>query len=209
MDNRLLDFTQKALTSGVGRPEIESALRRAGWADPDIKAALDAYEELVFAIPMPRPKRYLSAREVFVYLVLFTALYVTTVSLGALVFELIDWLLPDPLQRSSAISLGESIRWNISTLIISFPLFLFTFQSITRSIAIDPAQRASRPRKWLTYLTLFVAGVCLAGDLIAVVYNALGGELTLRSILKAATVWIIAGGVFGYFLSDMRKEEQG
>jgi Domain of unknown function (DUF5671) len=209
MDSRLLDFTQKALTGGVGRPEIESALRRAGWADADIKAALDAYAEFAFAVPVPRPKPYLSAREVFVYLVLFTALYVTTVSLGALVFELIDWLLPDPMQHAYAVSLGESIRWNISTLIISFPLFIFMFRSVTRSIAVDPATRGSRSRKWLTYLTLFVAGVSLVGDMVALVYNALGGELTLRFVLKVATVWIIAGGVFTYFLSDMRKEEQG
>lgn len=209
MDSRLLDFTQKALMRGAGRPEIEDALRRAGWADPDIKAALSAYADFAFAVPVPRPKPYLSAREVFVYLALFTALYVTTVSLGGLIFQLIDRLLPDPLQRASAISLAEGIRGNISTLIISFPLFLFTFRSIRRSIADDPVKRSSRPRKWLTYLTLFAAGVSLACSTIAVVYNVLGGDFTLRFVLKVATVWVIAGGVFGYFLSDMRKEEQG
>ena len=94
-------------------------------------------------------------------------------------------------------------------MIISFPLFLFTFRSITRSIAADPVKRSSRPRKWLTYLTLFVAGVSLACDMMALVYNLLGGELTMRFVLKVATVWIIAGGIFSYFLSDMRKEEQG
>lgn len=81
-------------------------------------------------------------------------------------------------------------------------------RSVTRTIARDPTKRASRPRKWLTYLTLFVAGVALVGDLVVLVYNVLGGELTVRFILKVLTVAVIGGGIFTFFLSDMRKEER-
>lgn len=209
MDSQLLDFTQKALSAGIRRPEIANALRSAGWAEADIEAAVRAFAEVEFPVPVPRPKPYLSAREVFVYLVLFAALYVAAFNLGALAFELINRSFPDPLQSEYLSRFwDERVRWNISAMIIAFPVFIFTFRAVTRAIEKDPTKRTSRPRKWLTYLTLFVAGVSLASDMMVLVYNVLGGELTIRFVLKIATVGIIAGGTFAFFLGDMRKEER-
>jgi predicted transcriptional regulator len=56
-------------------------------------------------------------------------------------------------------------------------------------------------------VTLFVAAVLLTGDVATLVHNALGGELTVRFLLKVAAVALIAGGTFGYFLTEIRKEE--
>src|SRR5262249_26242836 len=75
----------------------------------------------------------------------------------------------------------DRIRWDISMIIVAFPLFFFTFRAVTRAVAKDPTKRASRPRKWLTYLTLFVAGTALVGDTAVLIYNMLGGELTCSS----------------------------
>jgi hypothetical protein len=36
----------------------------------------------------------------------------------------------------------------------------------------------------------------------------LGGELTSRLVLKVLTVGVIAGTVFGHYLSDLRREER-
>jgi hypothetical protein len=46
----------------------------------------------------------------------------------------------------------------------------------------------------------------VAGDLIAVINSFLGGELTVRFVLKALTVLVIAGGIFGFYLSDIRNK---
>jgi hypothetical protein len=81
MNAELVEFTRRALAAGKERQEISDILRRAGWAEPDIEAALDAFADITFPIPVPRP--YLSAREVFVYLILFAALYAAAFSLGA------------------------------------------------------------------------------------------------------------------------------
>jgi hypothetical protein len=102
----------------------------------------------------------------------------------------------------------DEIRLDIATLIVAFPLFLYTFRIVNRSIARDPTKRASRPRKWLTYLTLFIAVVSLTADMTTLVYNVLGGELTLQFFLKVLTVAVIAGGTFAYFLWDIRKGEE-
>lgn len=207
MNVELVEFTRQALATGIGRKEIADTLRRAGWAEHDIKAAVDAFADVTFPVPVPRPRPYLSAREVFVYLILFAALYATAASIGALIFELIDRRFPDPLSKISIQLSNGSIRWDMSWIIVAFPLFIVTFRSVTRAITADPTKRASRPRKWLTYLTLFVAGAFLVGDAATLVYNALGGELTIRFVLKVATIAVIAGGIFSFFLGEMRQDE--
>ncbi len=211
MNAELVEFTRSALAAGKARREVADILHHAGWAEPDIKAAIDAFADVPFPIPVPRPKPYLSAREVFVYLILFVTLYASAYSLGALVFELINRGFPDPLELQSSNFIrfsNDRIRWDISMIVVAFPLFFFTFRAVIRGLAQDPTKRASRARKWLTYLTLFIAGISLIGDAAVLVYNVLGGELTSRFLLKVATIAAIAGGIFAYFLEDMRKEEK-
>lgn len=209
MNNELLDFTRQSLQRGVAREEIAAALRQAGWAAADVAGALRAFAAVDFPVPVPRPKPSLSAREVFVYLVMFTALYVTAYNLGSLLFDFVDRAFPDPLVTHFGFrSFYDNLRANVSALVIAFPLFLFCFRATTRSIALDPTRRHSWPRKWLTYLTMFGAVTAVAGDLGVLVYNLLGGELSARFLLKVSIVAVIAGGAFLYFLRDMRQDER-
>ncbi len=67
---------------------------------------------------------------------------------------------------------------------------------IARDIAADPNKRYSKVRRWLTYLTLFFASGIIIGDVITLLYNLLGGEITIRFLLKALVVAFIAGTVF-------------
>jgi hypothetical protein len=99
-------------------------------------------------------------------------------------------------------------RWAVSTLIVAFPVFLFLSSATERGIRLDPAKRQSNVRRWLMYLTVFAAAAVLIGDVITLVYNALGGELTTRFVLKVATIGTIAGTVLGYYLSDLRLEDR-
>lgn len=165
MDAELLDFTRAASARGLGRPEIARVLTQAGWSQADIATALDAFAEADFPLPVPKPRPYLSAREVFTYLVLFAALYVSAFNLVSLAFEFINRFFPDPLHTRSVAAAADTIRWNVASLIVAFPLFLFTFRSINKAIAADLSKRGSRPRKWLVYLTLWVAVLVLTGDL--------------------------------------------
>ena len=87
IDDELLSFVRDALTRGVPRAQIEQALLQAGWAEQQAKRALAAYADLDFPVPVPRPKAYVSAREAFLYLVLFSTLYVSAYNLGRLIFS--------------------------------------------------------------------------------------------------------------------------
>jgi len=210
ISEELLSFVRDALGRGLSRAEIENALLMAGWRPDQVRSALAAFAQVdEFPIPVPRPKLYLSAREAFMYLVLFTTLYLTTFNLGRLVFQFINIAFPDAAATVDFVeSARQAIRFSVASLIIAFPIFMYLSLLIGRSIRRDPSKRASKVRKWLTYMTLFVAAGVIIGDLTALVYGFLGGELSLRFALKVVTVAVIAGGIFGYYLWDLRQEER-
>ena len=121
-----------------------------------------------------------------------------------------EWVqFPDPADPPYKVqSLGQSMRWSAASIIIAFPVFAFVARYLSKELARSPVKRLSAVRRWLTYLTLFVAAAVLVGDMITLVYNALGGELTVRFLLKVLVAAAIAGSVFGYYLFDLRNEER-
>jgi len=208
--DELSGFVKEALARGLARGEIEDVLLRAGWTAQQVRAAVGGFAALDFPIPVPRPRPYLSPREAFMYLVLFSTLYVSAYNLGSLLLHIIDRGFPDPAagpSEAGAEYLRQALRWYVASLVVAFPVFLYVSWSIGRSISHDPNKRVSKVRRWLTYLTLFIAASVLIGDVISLVYNFLGGELTTRFLLKVATVGAIAGTIFWYYLSDLRPEE--
>ena len=209
MDIEPARFVRESLARGIARTEIEKALKKAGWPREQIDSALAGFAEDDFPVPVPRPRPYLSAREAFLYLFLFTSLYISAFSLGSLMFEFIERAYPDlAVQRPWATYSANEVRWSIARLVVAFPIFLFLSRLIHRDLSLDPAKRTSRTRKWLTYIALFIAASILIGDLVALIYNVLGGELTIRFVLKTLTVGVIAGAIFGYYLRDLRRDEQ-
>jgi len=209
MDESLQRFVHDALTRDIPRNEIEATLKTAGWSNDEIQNALGLYAEVEFPIPVPQPQPYLSAREAFVYLVMFTMLYLSSWSLGSVLFDFINRALPDPIRGVSAGTFALSrLRWSVATLLISFPIYLLLSNRTYRAARRDPERRKSRVRKWLTYLTLFLAASVLVGDLITLVFNLLEGELTIRFILKVLVVAAISGAVFGFYLWDLKQDDQ-
>jgi len=209
MARDLIEFTRRAFEVGASREQITEALSQAGWARSDIERALNAFAPIAFPIPVPKPKTHLSARDTFVYLLLFTSLYVSLWSVVSLVFDLINQFVPDPLQVRSTVGLfaENSLRWNVALLLVMFPLFGLMFRMVGRSEVLYPAQRMSGPRRWLSYLTLFATTVVVVGDLASLIYNVLGGELTLRFVLKVLSVGVMAGGVLLFFVFDLRTDD--
>jgi hypothetical protein len=206
--HELESFVRDALVHGCTRENVERAILAAGWTREQALSALGAYASVEFPVPVPRPRPYLSAREAFLYLVLFSTLYLNAYNLGSLCFDFIDNAFPDPAAYEYGGGLVESMQWSVASLIIAFPVFLLVSRRIGRELVRNPVKRLSTIRRWLTYLTLFIAVGFLIGDLITLVYNVLGGELTVRFVLKVITVAAIASTVFGYYLWDLRREER-
>ena len=72
------------------------------------------------------------------------------------------------------------MRWSISSLIVAFPVFLYMSRLVGADIAADPNKRYSKVRRWLTYMTLFLAAGVIVGDVISLVYNLLWGRTRRR-----------------------------
>jgi hypothetical protein len=207
--NELSDFVSKALLNGISRSRIKTALLQAGWQDDRVDKALGDFADIDFPIPVPKPRPSMSAREAFFYLLLFTTLYTSAFNFGSLLFIFIEKAIPDPALAADAVSrIDYQIRSAISALMVAFPIFLYLSRKINRELLNTPAGRASGIRRWLTYLTLFIAAGIIIGDVIALLFNLLGGELTLRFILKAATIGGISGTVFLFYLKGLRREEK-
>ena len=206
--DELADFVNTALARGVPREQIEAALRKAGWTTAQTRAALASFAESDFSIPVPRPRPYVDARDAFLYLVLFSTLYTSAYYLGSLLFDIINAAFPDPADRAELMTHRRiSIRWSISWLIVAFPVFLYMSRLVSRDLAADPNKRNSKVRRWLTYITLFIAAGALIGDVVTLVYNGLAGEITTRFLLKVLVVALIAGTAFWYYLTDIRRDE--
>lgn len=206
MASELNSFVKEALEKGLPRPQIAEALGKAGWGDDEIRSALGSYAEFDFPLAVPKRRPYLSAREAFVYLLLFLTLYISAYSLGALLFSYVNKWLPDQLNPYEWNL--SSVRGFLAALIVSSPIYLALTVYLTRGISRSPERKHSKIRKWLTYVTLFIAAGVIIGDLIALLNGFLQGDLTLRFALKVGVVFAIAATIFGYYLWDLRKEEK-
>jgi hypothetical protein len=204
----LAAFIKEGLQRGIARPQLEGALLTAGWDKEQVSNALRNYAEIDFAIPVPRPAPYLSPREAFLYVVMFSTLYLSAYHLGSLSFDLINRAFPDAASRMSAEYELISIRWSIASIMVAFPIFLYVASIIAKELRADHTKRASKIRRQLTYLTLFIASAVLVGDVTTLIYNFLGGELTIRFILKVSTAAVIAGSAFGYYFRELRNDEK-
>lgn len=147
-------------------------------------------------------------KDFFLHLLSIVTLYYSAVSFTVLLFQYVNVLLPDVLEgggnfrNSGAFQL---IRWQIASLIVVFPTYVITSWHLTKLYTREPEKRNLRVRKWLVYFTLFVAALIIIGDLVTLVYNLLGGETTVRFLLKVAAVLFVAGSVFGYYFTDLRR----
>ena len=92
----LADFVKAALARGVPREDIQAVLLKAGWTAGQSRSALDSFAALDFPIPVPRPRPSVDARDAFLYLIVFAALYMSAYHLGDLLFDIINAAFPDP-----------------------------------------------------------------------------------------------------------------
>jgi len=144
-----------------------------------------------------------SPRDVFMYLLATITLYFSVWSVIDLLFGYINVGFPDAL--NPYYDAGAAIRWSLALFIIIFPVYFWVSRFLFKDIEANANKRELKIRKWLLYLTLFLAALLIIGDLVALIYNFLGGEITARFFLKVLAVLAVALGVFWYYLYDLRR----
>lgn len=141
-------------------------------------------------------------KDFFLWLGAMAALYVSAISLILLVHQYINVYFPNELAYYADYS--SSIRFAIASLVVVFPIFIVLMRLIHSDIRRTPEKKDLWVRRWLVFITLFFAGATIAGDLVALIYTFLNGDLTTRFVLKALTILAVLGGGFWYYLEELK-----
>jgi len=143
-------------------------------------------------------------KDFFLWMGAMVSLYASIVAFLSLLFSYINHAMPDT-------ALGyytdpyASIAYEMASLIVFAPLFLILMRVIRRDIARDTTRNEVWVRRWALFLTLFIAGLTIAIDLIVLLTAFLSGEaLTAAFLLKVLVVLLVAGAGFLHFMADLR-----
>jgi hypothetical protein len=152
---------------------------------------------------MEMPKPRLGLREFFLQIGSIITLYVSAITLLSLLFEIIDYAYR-PLNGGYY---RPSISWPVAMLIVIFPLFVMFSWMLQRAYDAHPDRKTSILRRILVYITIFLSIGVIAGDLIAVLYYYLDGQIiTTGFMLKVLAVFCVAVLIFVYYISDLRNK---
>ena len=141
MNRDLHTFVRDALSRGVSREQLRAALREAHWPADEIDSELAGWHDAGLGLPVPRRRVGVSAREAFLYLLLFVALYLVCFHAGAILFALIEWQWPDAMLRGLPGRHWDGVRFSVATLLVAFPVYVVTSRFVGRSYEADPEQQ--------------------------------------------------------------------
>jgi len=208
----LNNYSGERLKSGASPEAVKQNLVAVGWSEEEAGVAVVAG---LIASGVPTPEKgarkgqgkLSSTVEVVLNFFSFITLCIVASSLGVLYYQVINNYFPDPLiVRYGGIDAQMgAIHYAIAALIITFPIYAFSVRLWFKRFRDDEEKTESRLTKWLTYLVLLASAVTIVGDLITAVFFFLQGEITPRFFLKALTVLVIAGVIFGFYFLERKK----
>ena len=147
----------------------------------------------------------ITAKDFFLWAGAMISFYWSVIAFILLTFDYINYAFPNALAYYPSDPYQSGISGEMASLIVLLPLFLWLMQSIRNSIVRDPSRKEVWVRRWAIILTLFVAGIAIAADLITLLTTFLNGEeLTTAFLLKVLIVLLVAAGVFMHFIADMK-----
>ncbi len=138
-------------------------------------------------------------KDFFLHLTATIVLYVSAISVINLSFSIINYAFPDVLAQYFY---STSVAWPISMLIVLIPVLYVIEWLIKKDIATIPEKGNLWIRKWRTFLTLFLTGATLIGDIIVLINTYINGEISERFIYKFLAILLISGVIFAYYLLE-------
>ena len=148
-----------------------------------------------------------SPKYAFYYLLSLVALIFTSVSVVMIVFEIIDRSIFDSLAYYGSINDQGSLRFGISALLVSSPIFFVCVNLINRGLKKGEIKKDSLLRNWLTYFILAVSAVIILGSVVGIINSFLSGEMTLKSVLRLLAIVVVSALVFSFYLYDIRRDK--
>lgn len=207
---QLAQYVKERIAGGAQKADIKEQLVAIGWTSDEANIA---YAEGVKLLGAPVPQDVVrgvyakesSALEVIMNLFSFILLGIVAFALGTLYFQVINKFFPDTLDAYGLLVSSDAVHYAIAGLVIAFPMYFFVMRSWFRKFRENEGKVEAGLTKWITYFVILVVSVIVVGDLIAVLFAFLQGEITARFFLKALTILVIAGGIFGFYFLERRR----
>lgn len=149
-----------------------------------------------------RPR--VTPKDFFLWLGAMIALYQSVTSFIFLVFNYINFALPNPLSPVTNPYDG-GMPYEMASILVLIPVYITLALLIRRDIARDPSRRDIWVRRWAIILALFISGATITIDVISLLTAFFRGEdITLAFLLKLFIVFVVAAVFFWYFVYDLR-----
>ncbi len=194
----LSSYVRDAFEANQDEAGIRTALKAADWTETEIDAALAGWMPQDGAGAVPRPMRSSAARDALFYALLFVVFGMVVGSTLTLLFAQINLWLPEPEETQNYGRLS-GLRWSMAALLVFVPVFWVLDRKDRQATAKDPARRHGTVRRWLSAIAMLCATITLLGDALFLIYSWLDGQITLRFLVKSATVAMMALVVLAYF----------
>lgn len=208
MAESLYKYIQAARNKKVDDEQIKAVLIKAGWPEDQINQALKSEKEDDSLIPPPPPPPVsnIGMWTGFLYIIFFISLYILATSVGGVFHEWIDKVIPLPANDANSYlyDYRDSIlKGYISAIIVSYPIFAGLAIYLKKQLVKQPLVENLKIRKILIYITLIITFLISIGHIIFTIYDYLNGNIQLNAFGHLIITVIIAGFIFGYYLTTI------
>lgn len=210
----LRDYITSCLEKGHAISVIMKRLQYVGWTREQIE---NTYRDILITSGIPVPDgrnvtdhnvKRATVLDIVMQIFSFFILGIVAVSSGVLLYGIINMVFPDTvtdIYDPRSLASVRSVHYAISTLIIGYPSYVLVMRMWLRKGDDTEKYQESAITKWLTYIVLLLASMIIMGDGITMIFYILQGELSVRFFLKAVTILVIAGGIFGLYYHERKK----
>jgi hypothetical protein len=192
--------------------KIKEALIRAGWPEDQVqKAFVTPQSDLELPPPPPPPQPHIGMWTGFLYILFFISLYVLATAIAGLFHDMVDKMVPDIKPSYDYYNSSDNaslVRSAVAAVIVSYPIFVTLALILKKQLSKQPAVSNLRSRKLLIYITLIGTFLIMLGHIIFIIYSFLDGKLTGNAVGHLAVTFLIAGSIFGYFISEVKHDRK-
>lgn len=147
---------------------------------------------------------YATPKHVFLHLLMIAMLYISVIAFITLYFQYTNQLFFDAAFTYRE-SIYQGIRWGSSALLVAYPVLIYITWLLQKEFKLQPGLRDMKTRRWLLYFTQFVTAITIIVDLMVLIYEFYGGEITARFISKVVVVLVVAAVVLGYYRWELHR----
>ncbi len=224
-NDSIISYILKSFSEKKSEAEIRNNLQQAGWSDLSIDEGIrEAKNSNSVPTPtsdVPRPRQISTMWDAFEHVLMFISLYIMSASFALLLHEFVNKWAPAPtLNPGSLISImlnpigldpdaiDYSIKFNLASLIVSFPFFAYFHLNISKRVIKNPALHNIKIRKQLIYFTLIVTFLFIVKKIIETITILLNGNLSLNFMFHLLVTVGVSIIIFVIYLHQVKEDRK-